>query len=223
MSQAAKLADFTSDIGVWTGNRWADTTGVYSYSFRYLPLRLSTVGPLQTAVLFALWLLNSHFWKQFHRTFFSGASLLKFHVFWIWLIWALGKCGCFTFLKRSISKREDSPKLNLLSFEVMLGSRGAKLHAFSAFYWGHRTEFHKWRFSAHSAARRPPQRIISSSVYRYKHSCEIISAESRVWTVRGTLVNDQLGAQLFYFILSILQSSTCFEQRREHHQEVKLY
>ena len=38
-----------------------------------------------------------------------------------------------------------------------------------------------------------------------------------------TLVNDQLGAQFFYFIIRLLQSSTCFEQRRAHHQEVKLY
>ena len=37
------------------------------------------------------------------------------------------------------------------------------------------------------------------------------------------LVNDQLDAQLFYFIIRLLQSSTCFEQRRAHHQEVKLY
>ena len=38
-----------------------------------------------------------------------------------------------------------------------------------------------------------------------------------------TLVNEQLDAQFFYFIIRLLQSSTCFEQRRAHHQEVKLY
>ena len=38
-----------------------------------------------------------------------------------------------------------------------------------------------------------------------------------------TLVNDQLDSQLFYFIVRLLQSSTCFEQRRAHHQEFKLY
>ena len=38
-----------------------------------------------------------------------------------------------------------------------------------------------------------------------------------------TLVNDQLDAQFFYFIIRLLQSSTCFEQRRAYHQEVKLY
>ena len=38
-----------------------------------------------------------------------------------------------------------------------------------------------------------------------------------------TLANDQLDAQFFYFIICLLQSSTCFEQRRAHHQEVKLY
>ena len=37
------------------------------------------------------------------------------------------------------------------------------------------------------------------------------------------LVNNQLDAQLLYFIIRLLQSSTCFEQRRAHHQEVKLY
>jgi hypothetical protein len=37
------------------------------------------------------------------------------------------------------------------------------------------------------------------------------------------LANDQLDAQFLYFIISLLQSSTCFEQRRAHHQEVKLY
>ena len=39
----------------------------------------------------------------------------------------------------------------------------------------------------------------------------------------STLVNDQLEAQLLYFITRLLQSSTCFEQRRAHQQEVKLY
>ena len=34
------------------------------------------------------------------------------------------------------------------------------------------------------------------------------------------LVNDQLDAQFFYFVICSLQSSTCFEQRRAHHQEV---
>ena len=38
-----------------------------------------------------------------------------------------------------------------------------------------------------------------------------------------TLVNDQLDAQFFYFIIRLLQSSTRFEQRRAHHQEIKLY
>jgi hypothetical protein len=38
-----------------------------------------------------------------------------------------------------------------------------------------------------------------------------------------TLANDQLNAQFFYFIIRLLQSSTRFEQRRAHHQEVKLY
>jgi hypothetical protein len=37
------------------------------------------------------------------------------------------------------------------------------------------------------------------------------------------LANDHLDAQILCFIISLLQSSTCFEQRRAHHQEVKLY
>ena len=38
-----------------------------------------------------------------------------------------------------------------------------------------------------------------------------------------SLVNGQLDAQFFYIIIRLLQSSTCYEQRRAHHQEVKLY
>ena len=34
---------------------------------------------------------------------------------------------------------------------------------------------------------------------------------------------DQLDAQFFYFIIRLLQSSTCFEQRRAHHQEIKFF
>ena len=37
------------------------------------------------------------------------------------------------------------------------------------------------------------------------------------------LISDQLDAQFFFFIIRLLQPSTCFEQRRAHHQEVKLY
>jgi hypothetical protein len=37
----------------------------------------------------------------------------------------------------------------------------------------------------------------------------------------STLANDQLDAQFLYFIIRLLQSSTCLEQRRAHHQEVK--
>ena len=38
-----------------------------------------------------------------------------------------------------------------------------------------------------------------------------------------TLVNAQLDPQLFYFIIRLLQSSTCYEQCRAHHREVKLH
>ena len=37
------------------------------------------------------------------------------------------------------------------------------------------------------------------------------------------LANDQLDAQFLYFIIRLLQSSTCFGQRRANHQEVKFY
>jgi hypothetical protein len=37
------------------------------------------------------------------------------------------------------------------------------------------------------------------------------------------LVNDQLDTKFFYFLIRLLQSSTCFEQRRAHHQEIKFY
>jgi hypothetical protein len=37
------------------------------------------------------------------------------------------------------------------------------------------------------------------------------------------LANDQLDAQMLCFIISLLQSSTCFEQRHAHHREVILY
>ena len=46
---------------------------------------------------------------------------------------------------------------------------------------------------------------------------------SRLMHFTFILVNDQLDAQLLYFIIRLLQSSTCFDQRRAHHQEVKLY
>ena len=36
-----------------------------------------------------------------------------------------------------------------------------------------------------------------------------------------TLVNDQLDVQFLYPIIRLSQSSTCFEQRCAHHQEVK--
>jgi len=37
------------------------------------------------------------------------------------------------------------------------------------------------------------------------------------------LANNQLEQQFLYFLISSLHSSTCFEQRRSHHQGVKLY
>ena len=55
----------------------------------------------------------------------------------------------------------------------------------------------------------------------------VSGVEPKVRRIRNrkskTLVNDQLDGQFIYFIIRLLQSSTCFEQRRAHHQEVKLY
>jgi hypothetical protein len=46
-----------------------------------------------------------------------------------------------------------------------------------------------------------------------------------LWTVHLNIIlaNYQLEAQIIFFIISLLQSSTCFEQRCAHHQEVKFY
>ena len=55
--------------------------------------------------------------------------------------------------------------------------------------------------------------------------CKVAQCFDVLLTVQlsTTLANDQLDAQFFYFILRLLQPSTCFEQRRAHHQEVTLY
>ena len=50
---------------------------------------------------------------------------------------------------------------------------------------------------------------------------EVIICEPTNYTT--TLVNDQLDTQLLYFIICLLQSSTCFKQCHAHHQVVKLY
>ena len=51
----------------------------------------------------------------------------------------------------------------------------------------------------------------------------VTTVKCNVQTRLDTSGNDQLDTQLLYFIMCLLQSSTCFEQRRAHHQEVKLY
>ena len=53
-------------------------------------------------------------------------------------------------------------------------------------------------------------------------SLQIFEKYSNIKIKENPLVNGQLDAQFFYFIIRLLQSSTCFEQRRAHHQEVKL-
>ena len=53
-------------------------------------------------------------------------------------------------------------------------------------------------------------------------SLQIFEKYSNIKINENPLVNGQLDAQFFYFIIRVLQSSTCFEERRAHHQEVKL-
>jgi len=38
-----------------------------------------------------------------------------------------------------------------------------------------------------------------------------------------TIVHNQIDSQLLYFIIRLLYSSTCIEQRRAHQQQVKFY
>ena len=60
----------------------------------------------------------------------------------------------------------------------------------------------------------------------YGMSCRWVNSTSGVLLsvpLSITLVNDQLDAQFFYFIIRLLQSSTCFEQLRAYHQEVKQF
>ena len=70
----------------------------------------------------------------------------------------------------------------------------------------------------------------SSSIYLNRFKKLFVSCEVLIITLNAiltkfilNLVNDKLDAQLFYFIIRLLQSSTCCEQRRAHHQEVKFY
>jgi len=77
----------------------------------------------------------------------------------------------------------------------------------------------------------PTLEITCSVLVDRKNIAEIIQGNEMfpnfdillVMHVSINLVNDQLDAQFFYFIIRLLQSSTCFGQRRVHQQEVKLY
>ena len=60
-------------------------------------------------------------------------------------------------------------------------------------------------------------------LYCEKHTIDSIINNPCNCTYTLTLLNNQLDTQLFYIIIRLLQSSKCFEQRRAHHQEVKLY
>ena len=88
---------------------------------------------------------------------------------------------------------------------------------------------------------RPPQRIrevmnpdyvtstTHSPLVEFHHAedlqlrCFTLPVISSALRLSLTLVNDQLDAQFFYFIIRLLQSPTCFEQRSALHQKVKLY
>ena len=67
-----------------------------------------------------------------------------------------------------------------------------------------------------------PSRVSPASLYG-----EVDGKTDRLDDVKSNFIannsgNDELDTQLLYFIC-LLQSSTCFEQRHAHHQEVKLY
>jgi hypothetical protein len=66
----------------------------------------------------------------------------------------------------------------------------------------------------------PPQNLNSPHI---KHSLAFFFDVLLTVHLSITLANDRLDAQLLYFIIRLLQSSTCFEQCHVHHQEVKLY
>jgi hypothetical protein len=63
------------------------------------------------------------------------------------------------------------------------------------------------------------QSLISYSSFRMRASRN----KPGVTSLCTILASDQLDAQILCFIISLLQSSTCFGRRRAHHQEVKLY
>jgi len=53
----------------------------------------------------------------------------------------------------------------------------------------------------------------------YLKLCEVF----HITTAQIHSGNDQLDTKLLYFIIRLLQSSTCFEERRAHYQEARLY
>jgi hypothetical protein len=64
-------------------------------------------------------------------------------------------------------------------------------------------------------------RILGMEIFRILYITPKAIEEGTVNEI--TLVNDQLDAQLFNFVIRLLHSSTRFEEHRVHHQEVKLY
>ena len=74
-----------------------------------------------------------------------------------------------------------------------------------------------WLFSFTLVAKIPLANLYHRILYQF--TC--VSRMRRLTSL--ILANDQLDAKLFYFIIRLLQSSTCFEQRRAHLQEVKLH
>jgi hypothetical protein len=63
----------------------------------------------------------------------------------------------------------------------------------------------------HNFAKRPNQQKSKEQITKNKQKLVLI------------LVNVQIDAQILCFIISLLQSSTCFEHCCAHHQEVKFY
>ena len=77
----------------------------------------------------------------------------------------------------------------------------------------------------YSSIRNSSHIVHTASANKLVHICtEIRDLWNCIFDLRFVnLVNDQLDARFFYFIMRLLQSSTCFEQRRAHHQEGEFY
>ena len=116
------------------------------------------------------------------------------------------------------TKTENQIFLNIGNLSLNLaGCSQAGDHYFVVFLFIRGSTYFNIRWGLQACSE---QKLIIS-VYPVFH---ILSSSKKNWICDNvTLVNDQLDAQMLYFIIRLLQSSTCFEQRRAHHQEVKFY